>query len=64
MKRSLILLASTAIALIFGACNQHSWDEGTEAQPPTKDVFKPHGHGDDHANGEGHAGEGKKEEAH
>ena len=72
MKRSLILLTATAAALVFGACDQHSWEEGHGAQPPAKDVFKPHhghggghgdGHGDDHAK-EGHADEGKKEDKH
>ena len=27
MKRPLIILLSSAIALAFGACNKHSWDE-------------------------------------
>ena len=62
MKRSLVLLISTAVALVFGACDQDSWDKKSGAQPATKDVFKPHGHGH---GGEGHdkdhGGEKKKD---
>jgi len=69
MKRSLIFLISSAIALVFGACNKHSWDEEIDGRIPTKEVFKPHGHGHGHEDGEGehkeHKGhEGEGEEAH
>ena len=57
MKRSLIILISSAVALAFGACNKHSWDEEIEGQIPTKEMCKPHGgHSDDgdHAKGDAH----------
>ena len=60
MKRSLIFLISSATALVFGACNQHSWEEGTEGNPPTKKIFEEHGHGD-HAD-EAHEGGHEKSE--
>ncbi|MGI9240857.1 MAG: hypothetical protein ACR2RV_08650 [Verrucomicrobiales bacterium] len=60
MKRLFLIFTSSAIAIAFGACNKHSWDEEINGQIPTKKIFEPHGdhgHGDDHeggAEGEGH----------
>ena len=69
MKLTLTLLVSAAVALLFGACNQHSWD-GEDGQPPVKEIFKTHGHGhghDDHSKEEKHekteGGEEEKEKA-
>ena len=56
MKRSLIILLSAASALVFGACNKHSWDEEVEGRIPTKDLYKPHGH---HGHDEDHKDHGK-----
>ena len=69
MKRSLYLLISATFALAFGACNQHSWEEGRGDQPPTKDLFK-HGHESQDKDAhephekEGHAGEKNEEKPH
>jgi hypothetical protein len=65
MKRSIITLISAAIALVFGACNKHSWDEEIDGRIPTKQIFEEHGdhgaHDGDHAHGDDHK---KGEEDH
>ena len=52
MKRALIFLTIPATALLFGACNKHSWT-GEDGLPPTKELFQEHG-GHEHAAGDGH----------
>lgn len=55
MKRLLIILSSSAVAIAFGACNKHSWDKEIDGQIPTKKIFEEHGeHGHDgeHPKGE------------
>lgn len=56
MKRVLIFLTIPATALLFGACDKHSWT-GEDGQLPTKDLFQEHG-GDGHADDDGHKPEG------
>ena len=53
MKLALSLITSAALALLFGACNQHSW-EGEDGKTPVKELFKKHGHDghDDHSEDE------------
>ena len=66
MKRFAYLFSIAALALGFGACNQHSWDEPKGDQPATKDVFKGHHGGEDKDHGgkkgEKHDGKEKKSE--
>ena len=65
MKLSQIILIS-ALALVFGACNKHSWDGDENGHLPTKNLFEPHGHhsGDGHDEDHGKGHEKHEGEAH
>jgi hypothetical protein len=64
MKHSLFVLISAAIALVFGACDQHTWEDTTDGKgnpvKGTKALFETHheegGHG---GHGEGAAADDK-----